>query len=115
RGLARRRAVRARGRRGGRRVHVEGADLEEADLVGTRERLCPAVHAQLWHEVLEVARHGLWADNELPGDSGRVESVCEKRKHLELSGGEAVPTLRQRLRPPLASVRAGEKPPRTRA
>jgi hypothetical protein len=66
-------------------------DFGQTLLVRERNRLCPAVNAELLQDPLDVAADGLGADEEVLGDLRLGEATGEKLQHLALA-------TRQRLR-----------------
>src|SRR6266508_6534183 len=58
--------------------------LDQLVTNGERDRLCPAMNAQLGQDVLDVLAHRLRADEELLRDLGLVQPFDEEQEDLEL-------------------------------
>jgi hypothetical protein len=85
--------------RGG--LHIGRGGISEERLVanGKRNRLCPAMNAELAEYVLDVLAHGSRIEDELLRYLRLVEPLDEKRENLEFP-------LRQLVRPPSIGERS---------
>ena len=77
--------------------------LDQLVTNGNRNRLCPAMNAELGQDVLDVLAHGLGAYEEPLRHLGLAQSLEEEREDVEF-------TPRQLVRRPSVGARSREEP-----
>jgi len=86
------------------------ASRDQSVPVGDRDRLGASVGTELGQDTLDMARHGLRADDEVPRDLLRSQSLREQRQDLKLTAGEGSVD-RTALPRAASSTRARDKSP----